>query len=157
MTKSFGKTTVVDGVSFSAEKGEFICVLGPSGCGKTTLLRLVAGFERTESGTIVQAGLDITRLRAEERDFGIVFQSYALFPNRSVSGNIAFGLEATAVDKATRSRRVQELLELVGLEEHGGKYQASCRAANNNALHSHEPWRSHPVYCFWTSPFPHSM
>ena len=122
VTKSFGKTTVVDGVSFSTEKGEFICILGPSGCGKTTLLRLVAGFERTESGTIVQAGLDITRLRPEERDFGIVFQSYALFPNRSVSGNIAFGLEATAVDKATRSRRVQELLELVGLEEHGGKY-----------------------------------
>ena len=122
VTKSFGKTTVVDGVSFSTEKGEFICILGPSGCGKTTLLRLVAGFERAGSGTIVQAGVDITRLRPEERDFGIVFQSYALFPNRSVSGNIVFGLEATAVDKATRSRRVQELLELVGLEEHGGKY-----------------------------------
>ena len=122
VTKSFGKTTVVDRVSFCADKGEFICILGPSGCGKTTLLRLVAGFERTESGTIVQAGQDITRLRAEERDFGIVFQSYALFPNRSVVGNIAFGLEATAVAKATRSRRVQELLELVGLEEHGGKY-----------------------------------
>ena len=122
LSKRFGTSTVVDGVSFEAAKSEFICVLGPSGCGKTTLLRLIAGFERANAGSIVQDGLDITSLSPESRDFGIVFQSYALFPNRDVAGNIAFGLEAAGIDRASRYRRVQELLTLVGLESHASKF-----------------------------------
>lgn len=122
LTKRFGASTVVRDVSFAVEQASFVCVLGPSGCGKTTLLRLIAGFETADSGTIVQARRDITRMPPEARDYGIVFQSYALFPNRSVTGNVAFGLEATGVARAERARRVDELLSLVGLTEHSAKY-----------------------------------
>jgi len=122
LTKRFGPSTVVDAVSFDVEPGAFLCVLGPSGCGKTTLLRLIAGFERADAGEIVQAGRTITRLSPEQRDFGIVFQSYALFPNRTAAGNVAYGLEATGVPRRARDARAAELLDLVGLMAHAGKY-----------------------------------
>jgi iron(III) transport system ATP-binding protein len=122
LSKRYGRTTVVDGVDLDASASRFVCVLGPSGCGKTTLLRLIAGFEAADSGTIHQDGRDVTVLPPEARDYGIVFQSYALFPNRTVAANIGFGLEATGVDKALRVRRVSELLTLVGLTEHAAKY-----------------------------------
>ncbi|MCX7323145.1 MAG: ATP-binding cassette domain-containing protein [Hyphomicrobiales bacterium] len=120
--KRFGRTTVVDRLTFDIARSEFVCVLGPSGCGKTTLLRLIAGFETADSGSIAIAGTDVTRLAPEQRDFGIVFQSYALFPNRTVAGNVGFGLEATKVSSAQRHARVAELLALVGLTEHTAKY-----------------------------------
>ncbi len=122
LTKRFGDVTVVSDLGFEVAASEFLCVLGPSGCGKTTLLRLIAGFERADGGRIHQAGHDITDLPPEQRDYGIVFQSYALFPNRSVSGNIVFGLESIGTARAQRDQRVKELLELVGLEDHAGKY-----------------------------------
>jgi iron(III) transport system ATP-binding protein len=122
VSKRYGPTTVVDSVSLDAAARHFVCVLGPSGCGKTTLLRLIAGFETADGGTIRQNGRDVTALPPEARDFGIVFQSYALFPNRTVAANVGFGLEATGVDKARRQRRVTELLALVGLAEHAEKY-----------------------------------
>jgi iron(III) transport system ATP-binding protein len=122
LSKRFGVTTVVDQVTFEVGRSEFVCVLGPSGCGKTTLLRLIAGFETADSGTIGIAGTDVTQQPPEHRDFGIVFQSYALFPNRTVAGNIGFGLEATNVPSARQRARVAELLALVGLAEHATKY-----------------------------------
>ena len=122
LSKCFGQSTVVDQVAFEVGKSEFVCVLGPSGCGKTTLLRLIAGFERADAGVIAMNGVDVTAHRPEERDFGIVFQSYALFPNRSVAGNVGFGLEATRARGAQQRARVAELLALVGLTEHAGKY-----------------------------------
>lgn len=122
ISKRYGRTTVVDGVDLDAAPSRFVCVLGPSGCGKTTLLRLIAGFETADGGTIHQNGRDVTVLPPEARDYGIVFQSYALFPNRTVAANIGFGLEATGVAKATRASRVSELLTLVGLTEHAAKY-----------------------------------
>jgi iron(III) transport system ATP-binding protein len=122
LTKRFGAATVVADVAFELAASEFLCVLGPSGCGKTTLLRLIAGFERADAGSIRQAGRDVTDLPPEARDYGIVFQSYALFPNRSVSGNVAFGLESTGVARAARRSQVADLLTLVGLQDHAGKY-----------------------------------
>jgi iron(III) transport system ATP-binding protein len=122
LSKRFGGTTVVDQVAFDISSSEFVCILGPSGCGKTTLLRLIAGFEKADSGSIAIAGGDVTGQPPEQRDFGIVFQSYALFPNRTVAGNVAFGLEATRASAAQQRARVAELLTLVGLSEHAAKY-----------------------------------
>ncbi len=122
VSKRYGKVTVVDAVDLMAPASRFVCVLGPSGCGKTTLLRLIAGFETADEGRIVQEGKDVTALPPEARDYGIVFQSYALFPNRTVAANVSFGLEATGVPRAARDKRVSELLKLVGLAEHAAKY-----------------------------------
>jgi len=122
LTKRFGSTVVVRDVSLDVQRGELLCILGPSGCGKTTLLRLIAGFEVADAGSIRQAGSEISSLPPEARDFGIVFQSYALFPNRSAARNIGFGLETLPLSRAERVGRIQDLLALVGLEGHAEKY-----------------------------------
>jgi iron(III) transport system ATP-binding protein len=101
-----------------------VCFLGPSGCGKTTLLRAIAGLDIQSSGRILQGGKDISSLPPSERDFGIVFQSYALFPNLSVERNVAYGLQNVGRGRATIRERVRELLELVGLADQGPKYPA---------------------------------
>lgn len=112
----------LNGVSLSVGNGEFVCFLGPSGCGKTTLLRLIAGLDYQTSGRIVQNGVDISWLPPQHRDFGIVFQSYALFPNLTVRNNIAYGLVNRKIKKEALSERVGELLSLVNLQEHENKY-----------------------------------
>jgi iron(III) transport system ATP-binding protein len=122
LTKRFGNASVVRDVSLDVARGELLCVLGPSGCGKTTLLRLIAGFEVADTGSIRQAGAEISALPPEARDFGIVFQSYALFPNRTAARNIGFGLETLQLNKAERAARIRELLALVGLDGHADKY-----------------------------------
>ncbi len=122
LTKRFGAFTALNGVSLDIAQGELICFLGPSGCGKTTLLRAIAGLDRQDEGTISIAGRDVSQLPPAARDFGIVFQSYALFPNLSVNANVGYGLvNRRAAQDATR-RRVAELLALVGLPEQGEKY-----------------------------------
>lgn len=122
--KRFGDFWALRGVSLRIEEGEFVCFLGPSGCGKTTLLRLVAGLERPDEGRIVQRGRDVTDLPPSRRDFGIVFQSYALFPNLTVRENVAYGLQGRGLSRAEVQRRVLELLELVGLPQLAGQYPA---------------------------------
>ncbi len=124
VTKNFGSFTALREVSLDVFPGEFICFLGPSGCGKTTLLRAIAGLDIQTSGTIEQAGRDISALPASERDFGIVFQSYALFPNLSVEANVGYGLKSRGQTRAEIAARVAELLALVGLPESGAKYPA---------------------------------
>ncbi len=124
LTKMFGTFTALRDISLSIQEGEFVCFLGPSGCGKTTLLRAIAGLDIQTSGTVVQAGRDISALPPSERDFGIVFQSYALFPNLSVNRNVAYGLENAGLAKANITARVAELLSLVGLPDQGPKYPA---------------------------------
>lgn len=113
LTKKFGNFTAVDNVSIDIPDGSFVCLLGPSGCGKTTLLRLVAGLEETTSGEIFVEGQDYASIPAHKRDFGMVFQSLALFPHLTVAENIAYPLAIRGVDKAKRRARALELLELV--------------------------------------------
>ncbi len=115
VSKHFGTLVAVDGVNLTIEPGEFICFLGPSGCGKTTLLRLITGFENLTSGEIIFDGKVINHLPPQKRDFGIVFQSYALFPNMTVKQNIAFGLKMRDMPQRLIDERVDEMLNLIGL------------------------------------------
>ncbi len=124
LSKHFGAFRALDQVSFSMQRGEFVCLLGPSGCGKTTLLRCIAGLAFQSAGSIVQDGRDISRLPPSGRDFGIVFQSYALFPNMSGAQNIAFGMQNQRPQPTGIDARVIELMELVGLDGHGDKFPA---------------------------------
>ena len=120
--KSFGGVTALDGVSFAVEPREFVCLLGPSGCGKTTLLRLIAGLARPDSGRILLGGCDLTRLPARHRGFGIVFQSYSLFPNMTVARNIGYGLKIRGDSSARIKARVDELLEMIQLPHLADRY-----------------------------------
>jgi ABC-type Fe3+/spermidine/putrescine transport system ATPase subunit len=121
VTKTFdGRVLAVDGVTLDIAAGEFFSLLGPSGCGKTTSLRMIAGFELPDSGRVHVAGRDITDLPVHKRDMGMVFQSYALFPHRTVAENVAFGLRMRDVAKPDIERRVKAALAqvaLTGLEE----------------------------------------
>jgi iron(III) transport system ATP-binding protein len=122
--KSFGKAVALDDVSLDISPGEFVFLLGPSGCGKTTLLRIIAGLEAATRGQILQGGQDVTHLPPSRRNFGIVFQSYALFPNLTVAQNVAYGLKSTRRSATQIATRVRELLHLVGLQELAGRYPA---------------------------------
>ena len=116
LTKRFGATAAVDDVTLDIPHGKFVCLLGPSGCGKTTLLRLIAGLEEPTAGQILLAGEDQARVPVHRRDFGMVFQSLALFPHLSVAENVAYPLAIRGEGRAARRRRAEELLALVQLE-----------------------------------------
>ena len=122
LSKRFGQFTALNDISLDVKQGDFVCFLGPSGCGKTTLLRAIAGLDPQDEGLIEMAGCDVSRLPPAARDFGIVFQSYALFPNLSVAANVGYGLVNRRAGKAEMNARVAELLALVGLPEQGQKY-----------------------------------
>ncbi len=122
LEKSFGPTRVVQGFSLEASKGEFISLLGPSGCGKTTVLRMIAGFEPPTAGTIRIGDADVTHKPANQRQIGMVFQSYALFPNMTVARNIGFGLKVAGKSRADIDKRVTEMLELIDLPKLGHRY-----------------------------------
>jgi len=118
--KTFGAFQALDGVSLDVSAGELVCLLGPSGCGKTTLLRCIAGLERQDGGGIFFGDRDVSTLPPQARDYGILFQSYALFPNLTVAQNIGYGLAGNSRD--TLRARVAEMLELVGLKGSEQKY-----------------------------------
>ncbi len=132
--KQFGSFTALKGVDLSIDKGEFVCFLGPSGCGKTTLLRIIAGLEAQSGGRIEQGGRDISRLPPAGRDYGIVFQSYALFPNLSVADNVAYGLVNRKVPKAQARARVSELVQLVGLPGSEAKFPAQLSGGQQQRI-----------------------
>jgi iron(III) transport system ATP-binding protein len=120
--KSFGTTQVLDGIDLNIDDGEFVALLGPSGCGKTTLLRILCGIESASTGKVRLRGQDITLMPPAQRGFGVVFQSYALFPNLNAAQNVAYGLRGLARDK--REQRVREMLDLVGLAGHAASHPA---------------------------------
>ncbi len=122
LSRAFGTTRALDGLSLEIAPGELVALLGPSGCGKTTALRILAGFESADSGSVTVDGRDISHVPAARRDMGMVFQSYSLFPNMSALGNVAFGLRMRKVGAADRNRKAGELLEMVGLAAQAGQY-----------------------------------
>lgn len=122
LQKSFGSVQVVHDFNMAIEKGEFISFLGPSGCGKTTVLRMIAGFETPSNGTIAIGGKDQTSLRPNQRNIGMVFQAYALFPNMNVFDNVAFGLKVAGKPKGEIEARVKEMLKLIHLEHLADRY-----------------------------------
>src|SRR3954466_9725855 len=119
--KLYGDVVAVDGVDLDIRRGEFFTLLGPSGSGKTTCLRMIAGFERPDEGSIELAGDDVSRLPPAERDVNTVFQDYALFPHMSVGENVAYGLKVKKVSRAARAQRVEEALGMVRLEGFGAR------------------------------------
>ncbi|WP_206931575.1 putative 2-aminoethylphosphonate ABC transporter ATP-binding protein [Roseococcus thiosulfatophilus] len=144
VTKRFGRFVALDRVSLEVREGEFVSFLGPSGCGKTTLLRAIAGLDPPSEGRIVQAGRDITHLPPGERDFGIVFQSYALFPNLDMRANIGYGLRGPAWPRAKAAARVEQLIAMVGLEEHARKYPAQLSGGQQQRVALARALANHP-------------
>ena len=132
--KSFGKFEALQGIGLAVVRGELMVFLGPSGCGKTTLLRIIAGLETQDTGKIVQDGRDVSRLPAIDRDYGIVFQSYALFPNLTIDANVAYGLVNRRDKRTAIASRVRELLALVGLPGEGRKYPAQLSGGQQQRI-----------------------
>jgi putative spermidine/putrescine transport system ATP-binding protein len=122
ISKQFGDTYAVEDFNLDIEKGEFVSFLGPSGCGKTTTLRMVAGFEIPTAGNITIGGKDITDKAPNQRNVGMIFQAYALFPNMTVSQNIGFGLRIRKESEAAVKERVDEMINLINLQKHANKY-----------------------------------
>jgi putative spermidine/putrescine transport system ATP-binding protein len=122
LSRSFGATRALDGLSLRLAPGELVALLGPSGCGKTTALRILAGFESADSGTVQVDGRDVSGVPAAKRDMGMVFQSYSLFPNMSALENVSFGLRMRRLGSAERQRRAADLLDMVGLSAQGRQY-----------------------------------
>ena len=132
--KEFGTFTALQDINLDIRKGEFVCFLGPSGCGKTTLLRIIAGLDVQTAGEVHQNNTDISRLPPALRDYGIVFQSYALFPNLSVADNVAYGLVNRKTPKAEAARRVTELVKLVGLPGSESKYPSQLSGGQQQRI-----------------------
>ncbi len=120
--KTFGGAVALESFDLAMEPGELVSLLGPSGCGKTTALRIAAGFERPDSGTVLVDDRNVLGTPAHKRNMGMVFQSYSLFPNLDVKANVAFGLRVRSVSKADQARRVGEALERVQLSQMANRY-----------------------------------
>ncbi|HEY0198542.1 MAG TPA: ATP-binding cassette domain-containing protein [Rhodanobacter sp.] len=124
VSKSFGGHKVLDGISFAVGESDFVCLLGPSGCGKTTLLRIIAGLLTADSGTLSLGENDLTHMPARARGFGIVFQSYSLFPNMTVAQNIGYGMKIRGASTHEIDARCTALLQLIQLPDVAAKYPA---------------------------------
>src|SRR5215468_10666587 len=122
LTRAFGTTRALDGLSIEMAPGELVALLGPSGCGKTTALRIVAGFEVADTGSVLVDGKDISSVPAARRDMGMVFQSYSLLPDMSALDNVGFGLRMRKIGAGERRKRAADLLDMVGLAPQASQY-----------------------------------
>lgn len=132
--KKYGQFTALDDINLQIKKGEFVCLLGPSGCGKTTLLRIIAGLEKPTAGEVYINGENATNYPPSRRNFGIVFQSYALFPNMTVRQNIAFGLKNKHLTKAEINKKVEDILEQVNLPDQIDKYPSQLSGGQQQRI-----------------------
>lgn len=122
LTRTYGAVRALDGLTLRIQPGELVALLGPSGCGKTTALRILAGLDEADAGSVSVDGRDISRVPANKRDIGLVFQAYSLFPHLTVLDNVAFGLKMRGVGSRERACRAAEMLDLVGLAAQSGRY-----------------------------------
>jgi putative spermidine/putrescine transport system ATP-binding protein len=122
LTRQFGTVVALDDFNLNVAKGELVALLGPSGCGKTTALRIIAGLEKTNAGRVQLNSKDITNDAAHVRNMGMVFQAYSLFPHLNVAENVAFGLKMRKVSKSVRNKKIDAILELVGLDHHHKRF-----------------------------------
>jgi iron(III) transport system ATP-binding protein len=132
--KKYGSFTALHDISLKVKQGEFVCLLGPSGCGKTTLLRIIAGLEAPTEGKVFLKGKDATKMQPGKRNFGIVFQSYALFPNMTVRQNISFGLKGRHLSREEISRKIEDVLKLVNLEDQEKKYPSQLSGGQQQRI-----------------------
>ncbi|MEG1874764.1 MAG: ATP-binding cassette domain-containing protein, partial [Angelakisella sp.] len=144
ITKSFGQTEVLRGISLEIEKGEFITLLGSSGCGKTTTLRIIAGLERPDAGRVVLSGQDITEAEPNHRDVNTIFQNYALFPHMNVFNNIAYSLKLKKTPAAEIKRQVSDMLELVMLPGFGKRLPAELSGGQRQRVAIARALVNHP-------------
>jgi putative spermidine/putrescine transport system ATP-binding protein len=151
--KAFGPTVVVQEFNLDVKQGEFVSFLGPSGCGKTTMLRIVAGFEEPSVGQVFIGGKDVTHLKPNQRNIGMVFQAYALFPNMTVAGNIGFGLKVAGRPSAEIRARVAEMLDLIKLPELGDRYPYQLSGGQQQRVALARAWRRGRRCCCSTSRF----
>lgn len=153
LTKTYDNTVAVKMVSLEIEKGELVCLLGPSGCGKTTTLRMVAGFVKPTSGSVLIEGRDVTNLAPYRRDTGMVFQNYALFPHMTVAQNICFGLENLRIPLNSRKERVQEMLQLVELTPLSARYPAELSGGQQQRVALARALAMNPAVLLLDEPF----
>lgn len=153
ISKKFGETTVLENINFDVAEGEIIVLLGASGSGKTTILRIIAGLETANSGTIILHGKDVTNIPARERGVGVIFQAYALFPKMTVEENIGFGLRLRKKKKAEIKQKVNELIELVHLEEHRQKYPSKLSGGQQQRVAIARALAYEPEILLFDEPF----
>jgi iron(III) transport system ATP-binding protein len=149
--KDFESFSALRDVHLRVNPGEMLCFLGPSGCGKTTLLRIIAGLETQTAGQILQNGKDVSWLSPDKRDYGIVFQSYALFPNLTIAENIGYGLVNSRARRGEIKARVEELLKLVGLPTSGNKYPSQLSGGQQQRVALARALATAPASCCSTS------
>lgn len=156
VSKVFEKNVALNHVNLQIQAGEFVCLLGPSGCGKSTLLRLIAGLDRPSDGRIYINDRDVTNLPPSRRNFGIMFQSYALFPNLSAYENVAYGLRNKKIKNKDIEERVGRLFEMIKLTNAKDRLPSQMSGGEQQRVWQGH-WRQSPIFCCWMNRCPRWM